>query len=133
MSTADFRAAVAASVRDWAAANFPAVPVFYENGPTADEAAVGAVWVELELRFYGGEFANVGVNARQRQTGAVALRVYAKDATGTALPDQLCDSAGNLLAGKSLGGAILWAPQRLVPTKLLGWYKTGILVPFTLG
>lgn len=133
MTTEAFRSAVQGAIKDWGAASFPAVPIFYENGPIPDQASVGLIWVDVELRWYGGTIASVGIIPTMRQTGAVSVSVYFKEAAGTQQPDQICDSLGALLQARRLGGAVLWAPQRTVPTHLLGWYKTGILVPFTYG
>ena len=133
MSTEAFRSAVHSEIAAWGAASYPAVPIFYENGPTPDEETVGPIWLDVELRFYGGAIASVGTSPRMRQTGAVSVMVYRKESTGTKLSDQVIDSLCAALQARRLGGAVLLAPQRTVPTNLLGWLKTGILLPFTLG
>lgn len=133
MTTEAFRSAVNGAVQAWGAASFPSVPILYENGPTPDEASIGPIWVDLEIRWYGGSIASVGITPTMRQTGAISACVYYKRATGTALSDQIIDSLCTLLQGQRLGGAVLWAPQRTVPAHYLGWYKTGMLLPFTKG
>lgn len=133
MSTKDFRAAVAGEIQTWAAASYPTLPVVYENGPSADEDAIGPIWLDMEIRFYGGSIASVGVTPRMRQTGAVSLQVYYKEASGTGLSDDIVESLCTLLQARRLGGAVLLAPQRTVPSHLNGWYRTGVLIPFTLG
>lgn len=133
MSTKAFRAAVAAEIQTWAAANYPTLPVVYENGPSADEDSIGPIWLDMEIRFYGGNVASFGETPRMRQTGAISLQVYYKESNGTGLSDEIADSLCSLLQARRMGGAVLLAPQRTVPSHLNGWYRTGVLLPFTLG
>lgn len=133
MTEQDFRAAVFGEVRDWAATAFPTLPVIYENGPVPDEDKIGPVWLDVEIRWYGGSISSVGTNPRQRATGAVSLMCYYKPGEGTDVPDRVIGSVGDLLSARRLGAAVLAAKQRTVPTNLLGWYKVGVMIPFTLG
>ena len=132
-TTKDFRAAVFAEVQTWGAANFPAVPIIYENGPVADEDSIGPIWLDVELRWYSGEIATLGETPRMRHGGAVSVMCYFKESKGTEQSDLMLDSLATTLQARRLGGAVLWAPQRTVPSNMLGWYRVGILVPFTLG
>lgn len=133
MTTEEFRAAVIADIQAWGAGSFPALPIVHENGPVADEDAIGPVWLDVELRWYGASIATVGKAPKQRHTGAVSAMCFYRQAEGTATPGAIVDSLIARLGLRRLGAGVLWAPQRTVPTNLLGWYKTGILVPFTLG
>ena len=133
MSTKDFRAAVTLEIQTWAAANFPTLPVIYENGPVPDEDKIGQIWLDLELRFYGGSVAAFGTTPRMRQTGAISAQVYYKESSGTGLSDDIVESLTTLLQARRIGGAVVLAPQRTVPTHMRGWYRTGILLPFILG
>ena len=45
MTSEEFRAAVFAEIRNWAAASFPTLPVVYENGPVPDEDKIGPIWL----------------------------------------------------------------------------------------
>lgn len=133
MNTEAFRAAVTAEIVAWRTANFPDIPAFYEGGPTPDQDKIGMVWVDVEFRWYGGQIASMGKKPRTRHTGAVAIDVYFREAAGVQLPGAVVDSIGSLLEARRIGAGILWAPQRTIPTDKLGWKKTGLLVPFTLG
>ena len=133
MSTEAFRSALHQRIADWGAANYPTTPIFYENGPTPDEDKVGPLWLDVTVRFYGGTVASVGAKPMLRQSGALSVVCFYREASGTARTDQVIDSLCLEMQARRIGGGTLWAPQRTVPTFLLGWYKTGILLPFTLG
>lgn len=132
MNTKEFRAAVNAKISAWAAANFPALPVVYENGPSEDEDTIGLIWLDTSIRWYGAEPVSVGSRSG-RHSGALSMNVFYRQAQGTGAPDDIVDSLTGEFGSQRLGTAILKTPQRTVPTpELLGWYKTGVLVPFTL-
>ena len=133
MTTKEFRAAVFAEIQAWAAANFPTLPVLFENGPTPDEGAMGAIWLDVELRWYSSRVAAIGNPPRMRHSGAVSAMCFYRSGEGTGGPDDVIDSLGGFLQARRLGAGILEAPQRTVPTNLRGWFKVGILLPFTLG
>lgn len=133
MTTKEFRAAVFAEIQAWAATNFPTLPVLYENGPTPDEDAMGAIWLDVEIRWYGASVAAIGTPPRMRHSGAVSANCFYRNGEGTGAPDDVIDSLGGYLQARRLGAGILEAPQRTVPTNLRGWFKTGVLLPFTLG
>ena len=133
MTPKEFRAAVFGEIQTWAAANYPVMPVLYENGPVPDEDKIGSIWLDIELRWYGGSIASVGTNPRMRQTGAVSAMCYYRTGEGTDEPDSVIDSLSEYLQARRLGAGILEAPQRTVPASLRGWFKTGMFLPFTLG
>ncbi len=133
MTPKEFRAAVFGEVQAWAAASFPTLPVLYENGPTPDEDKIGTIWLDVELRWYGGIVASIGTPVRTRKTGAVAAMCYYRTGEGTDAPDSVIDSLGEYLQARRLGAGVLEAPQPTVPTNIRGWHKTGIFIPFTLG
>ena len=132
MNTQQFRAAVFGALETWGAADFPSLPLVFENGPVPDEDKIGPIWLDMEIRWYGSHVSSVGERPRLRDTGALALNVFHKDAAGTLLPDQILDALTELLRCKRLGSALLEAPQRSMPTNLRGWYRVGLLVPFYL-
>lgn len=132
-STETFRALVFGELQTWAAANFPTLPVVYENGPVPDEDTIGPIWLDVELRWYGAVIASVGANPRARDTGAVVINCFYREGAGTRQPDQILDSLRTLLTGRRLGEGTLWAPQRASPTNLRGWRKAGVSIPFSLG
>lgn len=133
MNTEAFRSAVHQRIAAWGVSSYPTLPIFYENGPTPDEDKVGRIWLDVTVRWYGGAIASVGANPTTRQTGALSAMCYYRELSGTAKTDQIIDSLGSHMQARRLGSGTLWAVQRTVPTFLIGWYKTGILLPFTLG
>lgn len=133
MTTKAFRSAVFSAIQSWQAASFSMLPVIYENGPVPDEASIGPIWLDAEIRWYGGSIASVGTTPRTRDTGSISLMVHYKESEGTGSSDDVIDSLSALLAPQRLGGAVLGARQRTVPNSYKGWYTTGILIPFTLG
>lgn len=132
MNTKDFRAAVFSAIQTWGAANFPTLPIVWENGPVPDEDKIGPIWLDVEIRWYGGKSLGIGNVISGRHSGAVSVQVYTRGAQGTGASDDVVDSLETLLKNQRLGTSILGFPQRTVPTNLRGWYKTGLLVPFTL-
>lgn len=132
MSTKDFRALVSTEIVAWAAANYPTLPVIYENGPVPDEDKIGSIWLDVEVRWYGGRPLGLGQKSAGRHSGAISASVYCRDASGTGQADDILDSLSTLLRSRRLGSSIVSFPQRTVPTNLKGWYKTGLLFPFTL-
>lgn len=133
MTPKEFRAAVFAEVQTWALANFPTMPILYENGPTPDEGAMGSMWLDIEMRWYSASVAAIGTPPRMRHTGAVSAMCFYRTGEGTDAPDSVIDSLSEYLQARRLGAGVLEAPQRTVPTKLRGWHKTGIFLPFVLG
>lgn len=130
MTTEAFRAAVVTKLQAWAT-GFPSLRVVYENGPVPDEGSIGNIWLDQQLRWYGGAPVSIGSDTT-RHSGAISLMVFYRSAAGTAEPGAIVDSLLQAFRRQRLGGAVLRNPQRTVPTNLKGWYKTGILVPFTL-
>jgi hypothetical protein len=133
MTPKEFRAAAFAEVQAWAAANFPAMPVLYENGPTPDEDAMGAIWLDIEIRWYGSTVAAIGTPPRVRHTGALSAMCFYRSGEGTDEPDSVVDSLSEYLQARRLGAGVLEAAQRTVPTNVRGWFKSGVFIPFTLG
>ena len=132
MSTKAFRASVFAELVAWGAANFPAIPIIYENGPVPDEDKIGPIWIDVEIRWYGAQPMTLGEGGDGRHTGAISVNVYSRDSAGTGQVDDVIDSLKATLKTRRIGGAIVKFPQRTVPTNLKGWYKSGLLFPFTL-
>lgn len=132
MTTTEFCGVVTARILAWQAANYPALPVITENGPVPDENTIGPVFLDLELRWYGGQNITMGSSPLGRHTGAVSANVFYRAYEGTAQPGAIVDSLITLLKNVNLGAGQLQFPQRTVPTMLKGWHKSGLLVPFYL-
>lgn len=132
MATEIFRNAVQAEVEAWRLASFPDVPAFYENAELPDEGSIGPIWIDCLIRWYAAKFVSVGVNPLGRHTGTVVTNVYYRQAEGTAVPDNVIDSLKQRLRARRLGGGLLLMPQRTVPTEFSGWYKVGLMTPFSL-
>jgi hypothetical protein len=133
MSTKTFRAAVVTQVMAWAAANFPTLPIIHENGPVPDEDKIGQVWLDLEIRWYGAKDLGIGQTTSGRHSGAISANVYYREGAGTGEVDDIIDSLKSSLKLQRVGGGIVRFPQRTVPSpQLKGWYRSGLLFPFTL-
>lgn len=133
MSTEAFRAGVVTLIKDWMAANHPTVPVAWENGPAMDQDKVGPVWLDVEVRWLDGDNVTVGERPRGRDLGAVATTVYHRLGSGTQKPDKIIDGLRELLRNRRAGGGRLEFPRRSARTPpALGWYRAGLLTPFTL-
>lgn len=132
MNTKEFRAAIFGAIETWGAASFPTLPVIYENGPVPDEDKIGPVWLDMEIRWYGAQPMSVGNVVTGRHSGVISANVFSRDATGTGVSDDIIDSLETLLKTRRFGSAIVKFPQRTVATNLKGWYKSGLLFPFTL-
>lgn len=132
MNTKDFRAAVFGAIQTWGAASFPTLPIVWENGPVPDEDQIGPMWLDVEIRWYGGKSLGIGNVVSGRHSGVVSAQVFTRSAQGTGVSDDVIDSLETLLKNQRMGTAVLSFPQRTVSTDFRGWHKTGILVPFTL-
>lgn len=127
-----FYAAVAAAVQQWRETNFPAMDVIYENGPVPDEPKISSPWVELEVQWYAAQSLAVGEGSTGRAHGAVSVKVYTREGTGTASCDAVLASLREVLKPGRLGGAVIKYPHRYSPHTAAGWYKVGLLAPFWL-
>ena len=127
-----FRRAVNEELEAWREAAFPNVPAFYENGPTPDEGTVGPLWIDANIRWYNAKPVTLGVRPRGRHTGTILTNVYFQAAEGTGKSDELLGAIKELLRTRHLGGGVLGMPQRTVSTDFFGWFKSGLLTPFTL-
>ena len=132
MSTKNFRAGVFGAIQTWSAANYPAIPVVYENGPVPDEDKIGPIFLDVEIRWYGAQQLSLSDVTTGRHSGAIRVNVFYREASGTGLSDDVVDSISLALRTRRIGGGLVRFPQRTEPTPQLGWYKTGLLFPFTL-
>lgn len=132
MSTRAFRSGVVSEVVKWAAAEFPALPIIYENGPVPDEDKIGPIWLDISIRWYGAQTKNVGEFAAGRHTGVVSAQVFAREGSGTAKVDDILDSLTRFLATKRIGSGIVMFPEHNTPNTAQGWYKSGLMFPFWL-
>ena len=132
MSTEAFRAEVVSLIESTMTASHPTVPVLYENGPVIDEADIGSIFLDTDIRWYGAHLASMGPAATGRDTGAISLQVYYKQAEGTHAVDAVIDTLRAAFKSKRIGTGVTKMPQRSVPTEFKGWYKSGLFVPFHL-
>lgn len=132
MDSTDFRAAVTAEVGAWAAANFPSMDVCYENGPAPDQDKISSPWVDMEIRWFDTTTLGVGEGRSAREHGVISLAVYARAGTGTAQTEAVMRSLKQTFRLRRVGSALLLAPRQYTPTVIAGWYKVGLMVPFTL-
>lgn len=139
MKVEQFRSEVNALVEEWRrntdTAHLPKgpLPVFYENGPQPDETSL-SYWLDVELRFYAANMAEIGKGAAGRSSGVIDLSLYWKAGEGSADVDSLLDSLHRHMRARRIGpGAFtLHGERKIPPPALFGWYKTGYMVPFVL-
>lgn len=133
MNTKEFRAAVFGELATWGAASFPSLVLIYENGPVPDEDKIGPIWLDCEIRWYGSQGLSLGsLPFTGRHSGTISTQVYYRSAQGTGAVDDIIDSLETLLKTRRIGTSIVQFPQRTVSTNMRGWYKAGLLFPFTL-
>lgn len=126
-----FRAGFIGAVEAWQAANFPSLPILFENGPVPDEDKIGVIWLDTGIHWYSGHNMEIGQNARGRYGGALVLNVFSREASGTQASDAILESLEVLLKNRHLGGGRTHFPHVNTAPALLGWQKAGMLVPFT--
>jgi hypothetical protein len=131
MTTEAFRSAVFADLEAWRVANYPTLAVVTENGPEPDESTL-QVWLDAEIRWYGAGTASIEGRPVGRHTGTLSLQVFYRQGEGTQLPDQILDSLQERFRNRRIGGGVVRFAQRSVPSKPLGWLKTGLFFPFHL-
>lgn len=134
MSTEAFCNAVMADIDAWHKANFPDLFVQYENGPGFDEEpeATAKPWLDVAVRFYNGSTTSIGDKPWGRYTGTVSMYVYARQGEGTMLTNRVIDSFVSAFKFKPYPSALLYFPERSMPTDHFGWHKVGVFIPFHL-
>lgn len=131
MSLDTFERSVMQELVNWAAAAYPGLVVVAENAPNLDELQVQE-FLDVEFRYYAASDATVGVRPIVRDSGAVSIRHYARQQTGSGRTRQVLESLREEFRARRLGGGVLSAPQLTVPTSPKGWYSRGVLIPFTV-
>lgn len=129
-STKDFRGSVMQELLTWSQAQFPDVPVAWENGPTLDEDNVGPLWIDISLRWSGSEQMPVGNPFVGRVTGTLSVQVFTRQGAGTSKSDDIIDSLSRFMAQRRIGAGVVLFPVRSTPVTALGWYKSGLVFPF---
>jgi Bacteriophage related domain of unknown function len=132
MNTKEFRAAVFGAIQTWGNANFPSLPIVYENGPVPDEDKIGPIWADVSVRWYGSTSLTVGEVVKGRHQGVISVLVFSREGQGTAQPDEILDSLSSALASVRLGSSTIRFPEHYTPTNHMGWYKVGLMFPFQL-
>lgn len=132
MTKTQFRSWVETQVDTWRAANYPTLPVFYENGENPDQGKVGALWLDVEIGYRGGVAAAVGGRAPARLSGNVRLMAYMKQGGGMQAGEAVLDSLLDHFRTnrRAAGGVMLDVPVPHSAPPMLGWQKAGWLVPF---
>lgn len=133
MEELEFRQAVNKALAEWFETNAPECFIQWENGPEYDapEDEAGP-WFDVSLRYYGGNTASLGGRPVARLSGTISIYLYQRQGEGTYRVDELLGGLARLLRHTNFGPARTSAPQRSAPQEHLGWYKTGLFVPFTL-
>lgn len=102
---------------------FPDIPITYENQPF-DWGNPPALFVEAEVKFYGGHQINLG-SPKTRHSGYVYVTVRAKEGTGTIKSKRVLDWVDQHLGYKNLSGIQLEAPQPVDDGPVRGWCTEG--------
>lgn len=129
---ADLRASIFGAIQTFMSQNYEDVPVVWENGPVPDEAAIGNVFLDVEIRWDDAANVTLGHTPRGRDWGHIATFVYYKQAEGTALPDEIAQDLRDLLSNRRLGAGETKLAKRVTSPELRGWYRTGLLTPFRI-
>lgn len=132
MSTKDFRGALAKTIIDWATLAHPTLPLMWENGPEIDEDKIGSTWLDIGIKWVSAEPRNLGDVYKGRRKGVISLQLFAKEGMGTGRSDDILDELSVLLSHTRVGNAVVGFASRSTPVTALGWYKSGVMLPFAL-
>lgn len=110
-------------------AAYPAVPVVYDNGPF-DWNDTPEMFVEVETEFYAGEQVYISESPLRRVSGCVYVSVHAKAGSGTRASLGIIDWFSEALKFRTVGSALLQAPEPEQPETYPGWYVSCLKVPF---
>lgn len=132
MTIETFRGAVQSAVTTWMSANYPSVPLQLENADALDQDAVGVMWLDVEIKFFGGGNVTMGGRPRGRDHGTVNTNLYVKEGEGTLASDAIVEGLRELLRNRSIGGGVLSFPAYGAPPAALGWRQYGLKTPFRI-
>lgn len=132
MSTKDFRSAVFAEIDTWQKTHFPTIPAVYENGPVPDEDRIGPAFLDVSIRWYGSTTLSIGESKKGRHRGVISVLFFMREGQGTATADEVLDHLSKHLSHRHLGQSTVYFPEHYTPTNFRGWYKVGLMFPFTL-
>ena len=130
MTFEDARAAVYAKLDAFMQANYPAVPVQYENRANVDVSNLTGPVVVCELAYGDGEQKSLEQAPIVRYQGAIWLNAGAKEGEGTADSLGILSALASAFKTTSFGGVVTQAPRPVPGAKRLGLYFIGIRVPF---
>lgn len=132
MSIEAFRGAVQDEISTWMTANYPSVPVQFENADALNQDTAGAMWLDVETKFFGGGNVTMGGRPRGRDHGTVNTNLYVKEGEGTLASGPIVEGLRELLRNRVIGGATLSFPAYAAPPAALGWRQYGLKTPFRI-
>lgn len=132
MSIDAFESTLLARVSQWHQENYPQLDLCVENGPVPEIDKITDVWIDVSVRPYNGTLLGLGQGAQGRETGVLSIRVFTREGEGTSLAREVIQSLRQDLTRFRASGGWLGYPKPYLPTTKLGWYKRGLMFPYSV-
>ena len=111
-------------------AEYPGVPIFYENTVEIDKDAQPGMFLMVEIDFLDNQLITVNTNPNTEVFGEMVLRIFTRAGLGVSGHLGLFDYLTSLMSNRTISGVMTLTP---FPDKKLtrtGWMMTDIVVPF---
>ena len=99
---------------------YPTVPLVHKNAPF-DRNTPPEEWVEFEVKFMDAQQVGMNLVPRTRLKGFVYVSCWARSGTGSRRQIGIVDWFAAQLGYRTIGGAVLQAPQPTHATAPTGW------------
>jgi hypothetical protein len=109
--------------------DYPLV-IEYTNNNKIDPQTQVNPYLIVDVKFMGGEQADLSDHPRHRWTGVLALQACAKQGQGTAKLNKVLDHFYPLLQGKSFSGVRTYLADYGRTSEQLGWHQASLYIPF---
>lgn len=110
-------------------ANYPSVPVFYDNAVRPDLDKL-ADYLVCEIVFTQSKQADIGPRPLLRSYGDVVLMLGVKVGQGSRASLSRMSFLSDTFRFKQQGGVVFSAPHLLPPLSRNGWFQMELVVPF---
>lgn len=124
------RDALVALIHNAWTAQYPTVPVFYENAIRVDLDKAGESFLKVDIEFDKARQMTIELAPRHRVIGAIVLTLFAKDGTGVRTTLERLDFLTNVAKFKDIAGVKLQTPQPGSRAYKNGWRSYELIVPF---